>query len=131
MMHLALQAVFWSSQHTLKIFCIKVTSAVFGLVWEKLSQSMELFFFFFNLMVAKEMLVPYTEGDHLFLNSAFNCRHQIVIGIKALGTARPPWDSPAATFRSPPMWFLFPQVKPLSQAGLSPGQLWEALLPAG
>lgn len=64
--------------------------------------------------MAKEILVPYTEGDPLSFNLALNCRHQIVIEIKVLdvsrlGTARPPWGSTEATFRSPPICFVFPR----------------------
>lgn len=85
--------------------------------------------------MAKEILVPYTEGDPLSFNLTLNCRHQIVIEIKVLnisrlGTARPPWGSTEATFRSPPICFFSP-VNPLSHAGVSLVELWEALLPGG
>lgn len=85
--------------------------------------------------MAKEMLVPHTERDPPSFNLAFNCRHQIVIEIKILdiprlGPARPPWGSTEATFRCLPSCF-FSQVNPLSCAGVSLVELWEALLPGG
>lgn len=90
---------------------------------------------FFFFLVAKKMLVPYAEGDLLSSNLAFNCRHQIVIEIKALdlprlGTARAACCSTGDTFWSPPICFL-PQVNPQCHAGVSLVGLWEALLPGG
>lgn len=93
------------------------------------------FFFFFKYLVAKKMLVPYMEQDHLSSSLAFNCRHQIaieikVLGLPRLGTARVAWGSTEATFRRPPTCFLS-QVNPMSRAGVSLAELWEALLPGG